>query len=308
MSNHQETPCTPAPWLDEFVKHISSMAMPTFVLSTLHPATTGVTGPSFTDTPRARTCVYRGLWATPLTNDRNPAPRNPAIFESDLPVFTTDVRMEKVSEIFDTAVAAGVGASGNGSHNTGSGGGGPVEAVYWASEYGTQWRVRGTAWILGPDIDNEDGPEGGAHRVRSALRGRMMRKAAENITDVIKDEVVAEAEKEWSWSREVAAHFGNLSPGMRGTFRHPPPGRPVAEPIPPGSGLGVGQTVEDLDDPVARKNFRVVVIIPTEVDQADVSDPKRPRRWLYTYRSKSYKSTMYGGEVIGEWGKVEIWP
>ena len=28
--------------------------------------------------------------------------------------------------------------------------------------------------------------------------------------------VMVEGEREWSWSKELTAHFGNCSPGMRG--------------------------------------------------------------------------------------------
>jgi len=91
-----------------------------FTLSTLHRSGSG------TITPRARTCIYRGLWASLPEDNRNPAPRNPQVYESDLPVLTTDVRMEKAGEL---------GLAGP----EGSGGGGPVEAVWWAERLKTQW-------------------------------------------------------------------------------------------------------------------------------------------------------------------------
>jgi len=267
-----------APWRETFLKHINSMSQATFVLSTLHPlpaaseSTTPSPAPAVAAAvvPRARTCICRGLWASLPANDKNPAPRNPAVWESDLPVLTTDVRMEKAGEL-------GVG-------------GGPVEAVWWVEGPATQWRVRGTAWVLGPDVEGEEGV-----RAREAILGRMRRGAGE-----------AAGEAGWSWKREVTAHFGNLSPIMRGTFRSPPPGTPVA--IPPEDGFGLGQEVDDLDDEIARSNFRVVVIVPTEVDQVDLSDRSRPRRWLYTYRGRPFQTKQPGGEVIGDWEKVEVWP
>ncbi|KAK1755803.1 pyridoxamine 5'-phosphate oxidase-domain-containing protein [Echria macrotheca] len=293
-------PCTPAPWRSVFLSHVSSMPQPTLVLSTLHPVEPGVTRHGFSLVPRARTCIYRGLWGTwPSNGDRNPAPRNAQVFESDLPVITTDIRMEKAAEIVGTA------ATPSPFSGTESGGGGPVEAVWWAEPQGTQWRVRGTAWVLGPDID---GDGRGARAVREALRERM-RRAGDGGKSLEGNEAPGSAaEAAWSWSREVTGHFGNLSPGMRGTFRNPPPGRPVTLPVDPDSGLGIGQTVDDVDDQVARRNFRVVVIVPDEVDQVDLSDMKNPKRWLYVYRGASYKTTQPGGEVIGEWEKVELWP
>jgi len=247
------------------------MPQPTFVLSTLHHSPSGIV------TPRARTCIYRGLWASLPPNERNTAPRNPPVYQSDLPILTTDARMEKAGEVDATP--------------EGSGGGGPVEAVWWAEGHGTQWRVRGTAWVLGPDVEGESE---GAKAAREALRARMWKCGDEDG-------------EPWSWRREVTGQFGNLSPMMRGGFRNPPPGRPVALPV-AGEGIGLGQEVEDLEDRVARENFRVVVIVPDEVDQVDLSDMKAPKRWLYVYRGASYKSTQPGGEVIGEWEKVEVWP
>lgn len=290
----QPTPCTPAPWRSEFLSHVSSIPQATFVLATLHPAKPDATHP-FTVVPRARTCVFRGLWGTLPTSDRNPAPRNPPIYESDLPVLTTDIRMEKAAEILGTA---------SGSFPiSGSGGGGPVEGVWWADKHSTQWRIRGAAWVLGPDID---GDSAGAKAAREVLQKRMRNAGGGGASLDRREEPQSAAESAWNWSREVTGHFGNLSPVMRGTFRSPPPGKPVETPFPPG--LGLGQTVEDVEDQVARENFRVLVVVPDEVDQVDLSDPKIPKRRLYVYRGASYKSTQPGGEIDGEWEKVEIWP
>lgn len=280
-----QDPCTEAPWRAPFLKHISSLKTPTFGLSTLHPTpsidqlkSTPPLSAHIPAVPRARTCIYRGLWASGLPpNPHNTAPKNPAVYESDLPVFTTDARTEKAAEILDTSGTVSAGMTG---------GGGPVEAVWWAEEFGTQWRLRGTAWVLGPDVEGEHG------KLAREVIGAKMRRTGQ--------------EGEFSWTREITAHFGNLSPIMRGTFRSPPPGTPVA--VPPEEGLGVGMEVHDLEDPVARKNFRVVVIVPVEVDQVDLSDQKKPGRWLYTYRGKSWKAKMAGGMVIGEWERAEVWP
>lgn len=48
---------------------------------------------------------------------------------------------------------------------------------------------------------------------------------------------------------------------------------------------------------MARKHFRVVVIRPQEVEQTDLSDPEKARRYLYTYQ-----------ESTGEWKMQELWP
>ena len=59
-----------------------------------------------------------------------------------------------------------------------------------------------------------------------------------------------------------------------------------------------------LDDPIAREHFRVVVIKPDEVEQTDLSDPAKARRWRYTFVSEQGP----GGETKGEWKVVELWP
>ena len=109
-------------------------------------------------------------------------------------------------------------------------------------------------------------------------------------------------EGDWSWERELRAHFGNCSPGMRGSWRQPAPGTPTEgkkaeECAPAFEGLGV--KVMDLDDEIARRNFRVVVVKPVEVEQCWIKEPEKARRWLYTFREE-------GGK--GEWGVEELWP
>jgi pyridoxamine 5'-phosphate oxidase len=61
--------------------------------------------------------------------------------------------------------------------------------------------------------------------------------------------------------------------------------------------LRMGDMVEDLDDPVSRKNFRVVIIKPDSVEATNLSDPSKARRQLYTYE-----------EASGLWKHEELWP
>ena len=145
------------------------------------------------------------MWAELPENKHSEAPQNERIYESDLLTFTTDVRMEKVPEIF--ASSKGHGET---SQSQGSGGGGPVEAVFWVKGVMTQWRVKGEAFVVGPDIEGEGDESSGVRTVKSKVGERMR--------------VVNEAGKDnWSWEKEVTAHFGNLSPGMRGRFVYPAP-------------------------------------------------------------------------------------
>ncbi|KAK7956034.1 uncharacterized protein PG986_005256 [Apiospora aurea] len=283
----------PAPWRDLFVEHVENMRPPEFVLSTIRRIPAASTGFGINDgngfclTPRSRTCVYRGMWASIPVNPKNDAELNPDVYEADMLTFTTDVRMDKMPELWeDGAVAAGAESiEGNGAW-TGSGGGGPVEAVFWAKEPMVQWRIRGKAIVVGPDIEESDA----GRAAQKALMCRMRKR--EGASD-----------DHWSFAKEVTAHFGNLSPGMRGSFRNPPPGTPVDSPV--DDGLGLGQKVTDLQDNIARENFRVVVIAPYEVDRTDLSNPERGRRWIYR-RTVDQKTKPEGAE--GGWEKVELWP
>ena len=138
------------------------------------------------------------MWAELPENKHNDAPMNERVYESDMPTFTSDVRMRKIPQIF----ASGAG-HGNEDQSQGSGGGGPVEAVFWISEVGTQWRFKGTAFVVGQDIEGDGKESSGVRTVKSEVGSRMR--------------IVKEGEEHnWSWNRELTAHFGNCSPGMRG--------------------------------------------------------------------------------------------
>lgn len=291
-----------APWRSLFLEHISTMDSPEFTLATLHPNAPSSHPGGPAASPRARTCVFRGMFASLPVNPKNDAPLNPPAYESDLLTFTTDARMHKMPDLFGTSTAT--------SASLGSGGGSEVEAVFWPRETGTQWRLRGTAWILNADLDSKDASrEGesaaeadtGAARVRTHLLSQLRARSKEetNRAPVPKerqDKVVSDDEG-WTFAREITAQFGNLSPGMRGTFKNPPPGTPKkAE----DGDDALGQKVETLDDAEARANFRVVVVVPAEVDQTDLSDPQKPRRWIYRKVDE--------GETSNKWEKVEVWP
>lgn len=65
--------------------------------------------------------------------------------------------------------------------------------------------MKGTAFVVGQDIDSEDGTSG-TRTVKSEV-GRRMRVVDQEKAD----------KGDWSWGKELTAHFGNCSPGMRGT-------------------------------------------------------------------------------------------
>ncbi|KAK8219341.1 hypothetical protein M8818_001075 [Zalaria obscura] len=268
----------PAPWKSAFLEHIGKMESPEFVFSSLHPAPSGSPTPYL---PRARYCIYRGFWAELPENKHNEAPQNPRIYESEMPTFTSDIRMMKIPEIFGSSS----GHAEKEAQMQGSGGGGPCEAVWWVKETGTQWRMKGEAFVIGQDIEGQEQSKesSGVRTVKSELGSRMR---------VVKED----GKDDWSWNRELTAHFGNNSPGLRGSFRAPPPGQRTDKPY-DDKNLKLGTKVEDLNDPVARKNFRVVVIKPEEVEQLDLNDPATARRQHYTFVDST-----------GKWEHEELWP
>lgn len=270
-----------APWRPQFLSHISQMSSPEFVLATLVPAPKGSPTPYL---PRARTCIYRGLWAELPENHHNEAPQNERVYESDMLTFTSDVRMSKIPEIF--ASSAG---HGDVSQSQGSGGGGPVEAVFWVKETKTQWRISGTAFVVASDVEGDGDESSGVRTLKSEVGARMR---------LVKEE----KKDEWSWGKELTAHFGNVSPGMRGSFANPPPGTPVSKPLEDKS-LQLGQKIKELDHETARKNFRVVIIKPDAVEQVDLTDPDASRRWKYTWVGPSGDDELTGG-----WTSEELWP
>jgi pyridoxamine 5'-phosphate oxidase len=187
----------PAPWKQLFNDHISKMKSPEFVLGTLDSAPKGSPTPYV---PRVRYCIFRGFWAELPENKHNDAERNPQIFASDCPTFTTDVRMEKVGQIFATSA----GHAESSEQVQGSGGGGPVEAVYWITETGTQWRIKGRAYVIADDIEGDE-ESSGVRTVKSEV-GKRMRVLEEG------------KEGDWSWQKELTGFFGNQSPGIKGTL------------------------------------------------------------------------------------------
>lgn len=195
-----------APWKATFLSHVQKMSQPAFVLSTITRSaktstSTSTSGPT-TYEPRARYVIFRGFWGELPPNKHNTAPQNPRAYESDLPTLTTDIRMRKVDELF----ASSEGHAESAEQEQGSGGGGPVEAVWWVEETQTQWRMKGHGYVVSQeDVEGEGEKQqrSGVRTVKGQVGARMR--------------VVDEAGKaEWSWKREVVAHFGNHSPAMKG--------------------------------------------------------------------------------------------
>lgn len=261
-----------------------------FVLGTVSP----------TGLPQVRYCIHRGFWATLPENEYNKLDKNPAIYESDCPTFTTDARMHKVYDLFATGKGKGTLEQ----SRSGTGGGGPVEAVYWVPHTKTQWRIRGKAWILAAnDIEGGDEAQNSGTVTVKAELGRYMRQRGE-------DGHVQQRQQQWSWRREIENNFENLSPQMRGSFKNPSPGQPISEGKDEQVGEGLGQKAGHLaEEDLARKNFRVAVITPEEVEAVDLTDPEKATRQIWTLASEAGgPDAPEGSQSLGEWNKVDTWP
>lgn len=86
-----------------------------------------------------------------------------------------------------------------------------------------------------------------------------------------------------------------------GSWKNPPPGTKADKE--PDQDHKLGQKVESLNDPIARENFRVVIIKPDSVESVDLSDPEKGRRHLYTFVTKDED-----GQKKGEWKEEVLWP
>ncbi|KAK5089959.1 hypothetical protein LTR05_000127 [Lithohypha guttulata] len=277
MSGQHPTVISKAPWRQTFEEHVQKLGGPSaeFYFATVTPE----------GEPRVRSCIHRGFWTQLPENKHNELPKNPAIYESDCPVFTTDARMEKTYHMF----ATGKGHGDREQSKSGTGGGGPVEAIYWVKDTSTQWRIRGKGWLIAAN-DIEGGTEAaqnsGTMTVKAQL-GRYMRPVGDHESK----------NSEWSWRREVENQFENLSPG------HPISEGKTEE------GEALGQKAGHLsDEDLARKNFRVVVITPEVVERTDLSDPENSKRWTYTLAKEFGGPGGNEEKKEQEWNVVETWP
>ena len=95
----------------------------------------------------------------------------------------------------------------------------------------------------------------------------------------------------------LAARRSNTSTG---SWKNPPPGTPApSDPLEQSSDPEhkLGQKIKALDDPIARENFRVVIIRPDEVERTDLENPETGRRWRWSF-----------DEGAGEWREQVLWP
>ncbi|KIW26803.1 uncharacterized protein PV07_06608 [Cladophialophora immunda] len=291
------TPSTAAPWKRTFQEHLDQAGGAGFEFTLATVTEAGL--------PRARTCIFRGFWATLPENEYNTLPKNPPVYESDCPTFTTDARMRKTYELF----ASGKGRGDLAQSRSGCGGGGPIEAVYWIKDTKTQWRIRGKCWLVAADDVEGGTPEAqnsGTVTVKAEV-GRYMRER--EGSDAQKNSDLSSSSA-WSWRREVENYFENLSPVMRGSFKNPPPGRPLSEGNDEQAGEALGQKAGHLsEEALARRHFRVAIITPEQVEAVDLTDPTKATRQIWTLaQDVGGPDGPKPSDSIGEWNRVETWP
>lgn len=73
--------------------------------------------------------------------------------------------------------------------------------------------------------------------------------------------------------------------------------------LPDNPELRLGQKVTDLHDPVARSNFRVVLIVPDEAECLDLSNAEDVRRRKWELQEPNGE-----GDSTGKWIESELWP
>ncbi|CCX32332.1 Similar to Uncharacterized protein YGR017W; acc. no. P53210 [Pyronema omphalodes CBS 100304] len=294
------------PWKPLLIQHLGTLNPPNFALATIssnaaplnppfcppgamHPPPPSI--PSLV--PRVRTMIYRGFFGTLPANPHTPLPNhNPPIMTSDMLTFTTDARMTKTGELTPDHTSGG-------DATRGTCGGAEVEMCFWMEEPQNQWRVRGRCYLLAEeDVDT-------SHEIQEELKKRM--------------EFSPEGDKDqWSWKKEVQAHFANLAPAMRGSFSNPPPGTPVNVDLSQlenntggGEQLKKGTNVKNEDvlkmggpEEIARRNMRVGVVVPEVVERVDLAaDDKTARRWVWWFVGE-----QEGEGVKDGWKEIETFP
>ncbi|KAK6508125.1 hypothetical protein TWF506_010228 [Arthrobotrys conoides] len=269
------------PWKQALNSHVQTLACPTFAFATVAASQAGGIA-----APHVRTLVFRGFYAELPVNKYNPVSGNIG-FKSDLIAFTTDKRMEKFRDL------GGIEGVTSSSLSTATNN---AEACFWIPSdqnpmIGKQWRIRGRCFVLPRDLETEDRE---IQETKKWLVERLSKDGGGNSS-------------EFDFAKEYKAHFGNLSPVLRGSFRNPLPGAPKE--------LGDGGLTpkcpigdDQLDEEVALSHFRVAVIEPTRVEYLDLEGRTKTIWVLVGSNSEKDEQLENFGKVDGTWREVEVWP
>ena len=248
-----------APWKATFLLHLNAV-QDANAEAQLSLAT--VTTPS--KLPRVRSVGHAGFWSVT-------AAASATTFTSSCPTFVTDSRSNKVAHIFgqtdhllDSSEVYGFG----------SGGGGPVEAVYWLQVVKMQWRVRGRCFFVvdGQAVASTLREDDERRQERRRRKGLAVTKAAvrPHMCAVVDREQVDipkhddDINVDSIWEAEVQGYYQRLSSDVQKSF--------------------------------LRSSFTVGTIVPDEVEMMDLTDAAVARRRIW-------KCTLSNGVL--EW-KV-IW-
>ena len=200
-----------APWKHQFENQVNQNTTQEFTLATVANINGHIE-------PRARLCGFRGFF--PASNVRQSVRKSlqeqyhllhglgSPIFgmESDMLSFTTDVRMEKINEIQANKA---------------------VEAVFFLRDLSTQWRIKGTAHIIG--ASDSDPKEHDARReiacwFRKLEPPRAEPDPVERLRESNEEETLQDHQKKaeepyipWSWDEVVTIYYANHSPVLRGS-------------------------------------------------------------------------------------------
>lgn len=308
-----------APWRNLLTSHLDQTPGCEFSIATVGQDTHG------RFVPRVRTCGCRGFFPELELHPSGQKDMqqqvedggNPACYESDMLSFTTDIRMEKLPQLDSSGHA--------------------IEAMFWLKDLMVQWRIKGSAFAIGSPLGEDDGREkasrgeiGNGLRVKEVPDDDVKKWTWERaVTKYFANHSPAMRGKTW-YLYVLFVQFmlfirvGSCvctacclgTPFMvvidlqlcranccSGSFKVPPPGQPKSQ-APSNPALGVGQKVTDLYDPVARENFRVVLIVPDEVEYLDLSDQANLRRWQWKLTDNDDKDGRSGRQ----WLETELWP
>lgn len=78
--------------------------------------------------------------------------------------------------------------------------GNEVEMVFWLKDVGSQWRIKGVAFVIG-DSNGGSAEDRAREEIQRGLRVRS-----------------DDGREDWTWERQVTIYFANHTPVLRGLF------------------------------------------------------------------------------------------